>query len=119
MVRIIHSPVSPSAAGCARSGRNASAWRPCVQPGQLRRWWPSGFHADDRPAALADLLQYLLGAAGVVELALAVVMEDEQAKGWLVLMLGELEHGDIAVRVASSQERPAAGAAQVRLSQWL
>jgi hypothetical protein len=67
--------------------------------------------ADDRPAALVGPLQCLPGAAGVIELALAVVMQDEQAKGRLVLMLGEIEHRDVAVRVASRQERPSAGAA--------
>src|ERR1039457_5591847 len=72
---------------------------------------PVVLHADDRPAALLGAFQRLLGTARVVELAPAVVVADEQAKGRLALMVGELEHRDVAVRIARGEERPAAGPA--------
>ena len=53
---------------------------------------PVVLDADDRPAAFGGPLQCLLGAGGVGELALAVVVQDEQAKGRPAGMLGELEH---------------------------
>ena len=53
----------------------------------------------------------LLGAGGVVELALGVVVEDEQAKRRLVGVLGEVEHLDVAVGVARGEKRPTTGAA--------
>ena len=56
-------------------------------------------------------LERLLGAGGVVELALGVVVEDEQPQGRPVGVLGELEHRDVAVGVAGGEQRPAAGAA--------
>jgi hypothetical protein len=49
-----------------------------------RKTVAQSFHADDRPAVLASDLQRLLGTAGVVELALAVVMQQEQPEGRLV-----------------------------------
>ena len=44
----------------------------------------SFLHAHDRPAVLAGALERLLGAGGVVELPLGVVVEHEQPQGRLV-----------------------------------
>ena len=63
-----------------------------------------------QPSAVGSL-ERLLGAGRVVELALGVVVQDEQAQGRLVRVLGEVEHRDVAVRVAGGEQRPAAGAA--------
>jgi hypothetical protein len=53
----------------------------------------------------------LLGTTRVVELALGVVVEDEQSKERLVGMLGEVEHRNVAIRVAGSEEGSAADTA--------
>ena len=55
-------------------------------------------------------LECLFGAGGVVELALGVVVQDEQAQGRLVGVLGELEHRYVAVGVAGGEQRSATGA---------
>src|SRR5215217_1321487 len=72
---------------------------------------PVVLDADDRPAAHAGLLQCLLGATLVIELALAIVVEDEQSKERLVLVPREVEHRDVTVRIPGSEERSAADAA--------
>ena len=56
-------------------------------------------------------LERLLGAGGVVELALGVVVEEEQAQRWACRRAGEVEHRDVAVGVAGGEQRAAAGAA--------
>ena len=61
--------------------------------------------------SLAGPFERLLGAGRVVELAVGVVVQDEQAQRRLVRVLRELEHRDVAVRVAGGEQRPAAGAA--------
>src|SRR4051794_37447227 len=48
--------------------------------------------ADDCPVVAGCLFECLLGTGGVVELALGVVVEDEQAQGLLVAVLAEVEH---------------------------
>ena len=72
---------------------------------------PVVLDADDRPALGARRVECLLGAAGVVELALAVVVVDEQAQRRPALPAREPEHRDVAVRVARGEDRAAADAA--------
>ena len=47
----------------------------------------------------------------VIELARLVVVEQEQPQRRPVLAAGELQHLDVAVRIAEGQDRPAADAA--------
>ncbi len=47
-----------------------------------------------------------LRAGGVRELALVVVVEDEQAQRRAILAAGVAEHRDVAVRVAAGDDRP-------------
>src|SRR3954452_12318200 len=77
----------------------------------LEHGLPVVLDADDRPAVGDCLVERLLGPGGVRELALAVVMQDEQSQRWLVAVLGEVQHRDVAVGVTARQQRPAAGAA--------
>src|SRR5271165_5799890 len=60
---------------------------------------PVVLHADDRPSSLVCLGHRVLGAFGVGELPLGVVVVDEQAEA------GDLEHRYIAIGVACGQER--------------
>ena len=53
------------------------------------------------------LLERALGALAVVELALRVVVEDEQAERRPVLPAREAQHRNVAVRVAGRDDRPA------------
>src|SRR3954471_11476298 len=50
--------------------------------------------ADDRPTLVGGSPERFLGAGGVVELALGVVVEHEQAQRRPVLALAEVEHLD-------------------------
>src|SRR5204863_69048 len=72
---------------------------------------PVVLDAGDGPAARVGPLERLLGPARVVELPLAVVVVHEHPKERRVLMLGELEHRDVAVRVTDCEDRSASGPA--------
>src|SRR4051794_4679423 len=69
---------------------------------------PVVLDADDRPTFGVGLLEGLLGTAGVVELAVGVVVEQEQGEEWAVLMPREFEHRNVAVGVACGEQWPAA-----------
>src|SRR4051812_29203186 len=83
------------------------------QPERLRRSENGGpvvLDADDGPAGGLRSFECLFRAGCVVELALCVVVADEQAQTRLVGMLAEVEQRDVAVRVPASKKRAAARA---------
>ena len=90
-------------AGAAADGDGTASLR--------RRVAQSFFMLTTVQPSRGGLLQRLLGAGGVGELALGVVVEHEQAQRRRSSRLGELEHRDVAVGVAGGEQRPAADAA--------
>src|SRR3954447_25658963 len=66
---------------------------------------PVVLHADDGPVVAGRLLQGLLGPGGVAELAVGVVVQDQQPQERLVGVPGELEHRAVAVGVAAGEQR--------------
>src|SRR5436305_9770919 len=88
-------------AAAPRSLRNSAPER--RRRGVLENGGPVVLDADDRPPELVGVFECLFGSAGVVELALVVVVEHEQADAWLVRMLGVFEHRNVAVGVAGGE----------------
>src|SRR5690606_21601109 len=95
----------------ARRATPGPPWTAGPGPGRSEDRRPVVRDADDGPALAAGLPERLLGAGRVVELPLGVVVPDEQAQERPVLLPREVEHGDVAVRVADGEQRPAARAA--------
>src|SRR5207342_2685842 len=95
-------------AGCRSAGRDRRGF-------DRLRWsedrGPIVPDADDGPAIGARLRKRLVCAGRVRELALGVVVDDQQAERRLVIVLGELEHLDVAIRVAAGDDRSAPGPA--------
>src|SRR4051812_44456599 len=65
---------------------------------------PVVLHADDGPSVASRLLEGGLGAAGVRELAVGVVVEDEQAQERIRDGLREVQHRAVAVAVAGREQ---------------
>ena len=82
----------------ARSG-NATVTRSICTISENSR--PVVLHAGNCPALVMGSFESTLSTCNIVELALAVVMEDEQPQERLVWVLREVEHLDVAVGVAS------------------
>src|SRR3954454_17921045 len=80
--------------------------------GRLEDGRPVVLDAHHRPPIGVGLLERLLRAAGVVELAIGVVVEHERAERWPAPGPGELENRDFAVWVAGRQHGPAACSAR-------
>src|SRR4051812_41300380 len=57
-----------------------------------------------RPAVAVGALERLLGAGRVVELAVGIVVQHEQPQERPGLMLGEVEHRDVPVRVPGGEQ---------------
>src|SRR3954452_15178118 len=100
----------PLSATRSNSSSPAVTGRGPRPPSRNRRLGPGSEHlgpvvadAYDRPALAVGSFERLLGAGGVVELALGVVVEEEQAQEWPVAVLREVEHRDVAVRVAGCE----------------
>ena len=66
---------------------------------------PVVLDAHDRPALRGRRLQRALGAGGVGELALRVVVQHEQPERRTILAAGVAQHRDVAVRVAAGDDR--------------
>src|SRR3954447_1345915 len=72
---------------------------------------PVVLDADDCPGVRVRALQGELCAARVVELALVIVVAHQQLEERLVLLPREIQHRDVAVGVARSQQRSSPDAA--------
>ena len=94
---------------------NAALWdrriRAALIPSGREDRRPVVLDADHRPALCLRPLQRVFRAGDVVELPVCIVVEDEQAEERLVGVLREVEHRNVAVRVAGGKERSAADTA--------
>src|SRR3954463_15369980 len=91
-----------------RPRRTSSRWDERARRYGSEDAGPVILDADDRPTVGGGLVERLLGSCGIGELALGVVVQDEQAQERLVAVLAEVQHRDVAIGVAPRQQRPAA-----------
>src|SRR5687767_11899929 len=90
---------SPPAKGAGTDGSRGS---------RSEHGGPVVLHADDGPSVAARLLEGGLGAGRVGELAVGVVVEDEQAQERSLDVLREVQHRAVAVAVAGGEQWSAA-----------
>src|SRR4051795_9716844 len=72
---------------------------------------PVVLDADYGPTVRGGALERLLGTACVGEFAISVVVKNEEPQVRPVVVLREIQHRDVAVGVACSENRASAGAA--------
>jgi hypothetical protein len=89
---------------------SAGDQRPECAVGRLARkdGGPVVLDTDHGPPIGLSLAERLLRTRGVVELALGVVMQEEEPQCRPVGVVGELEHRRVAIRVAGREQRASA-----------
>src|SRR3712207_7186473 len=79
---------------------------PGGEPRRSEDGGPVALHAHDGPALAPGPVERLLGAAGVRELAVGVVVEEEQSQGRRLGLPGEVQHGAVTVAVPGGEQGP-------------